>query len=170
MSVLLRPKPAPGAAPSETVVSRLADCHARIRRFLAEARALATGVGSQEARRASAVGVARYFSEALPLHAEDEDRRIAPHLPALAALHARLAREHEAIEADLALLAPTWAAWARGETAPPDAEHAAIVERLASGLEAHLTLEERELFPHLAALAPDLDAEVVRAMIARRTR
>lgn len=171
MSIPLRKKGTPhsSALAHGPVVARLADCHARIRAHLAEARALASGEGGAEARRASASAVAAYFGRALPLHAEDEDRSIAPRLGSEHhALLARLARDHAEADAYLAALLPTWERWSAGIDEAVSEAHVAIVTRLADRLEAHLAIEEAELFPAVEALAPELAARVIAEMHARR--
>ncbi len=169
MDIRIRRKGSPPPR-DDDVVSRLAACHARIRAFLAEADALARGGGSAEARKASAAAVARYFGEALPLHAEDEDRTIAPYLPREAhALARRLAADHELIETDLTALAPDWSRWASGEQSPASPEHVATVRRVCHGLEVHLSLEEADLFPILAALPASVAQAIVEEMKARRS-
>jgi len=169
MAIRIRKKDSPPPR-DDDVVSRLAACHTRIRAFLAEARALARGGGSADARKASAAAVARYFGEALPLHAEDEDRTIAPYLPRSAqALARRLAADHEAIEADLRALGPDWNRWAAGDNSPATAEHVQMVERVSVALEGHLALEEADLFPLLAAIPPSEAQKLVEEMKARRS-
>ena len=170
MAITLRRKSAkPTASPHGPVVTRLADCHVQIRAHLAEALGLAGGAGSFEARRASASAVAAYFGRALPLHAEDEDRSIAPLLGAEhGPLLDGLARDHADAEACLAQLVPTWLRWSRGEAAPVTAAHRALVTQLDDLLRAHLALEEAELFGAIDALAPELAARVLAEMQARR--
>lgn len=166
---LRKSRPRDEASAHGPVVSRLSECHARIRTHLGEARALATGVGTEEARRASATAVVAYFERALPLHAADEDLSVAPHLPAdFAALTTRLAAEHAAIDRQLEALLPTWKQWAAGELLAPTDAHRANVERLAHALEAHLAIEEAELFAAIEALAPALAETIVGEMLARR--
>lgn len=155
----------------DAIVHRLASCHARIRAALAEARALARGAGSAEARRASAEAVARYFRVALPLHAEDEDRLIAPQLPETSAeLSARLAAEHADIDAQLPRLLEQWDRWAVGASEAPSVDHVERVERLARALETHLDLEELELFPQVETIPTVVARSLGAAMQLRRRR
>jgi hypothetical protein len=171
MVIGIRNKGARDDRGDDDLVHRLASCHARIRAALEEARALASGSGSAEARRASAEAVARYFESALPLHAEDEDALLAPRLPESAAeLTARLAREHLGVEAQLARLLPQWKRWAAGSTERPSPDHGHLVAHLADTLEAHLALEERELYPLVAAIPPFLARSLSAAMQLRRRR
>lgn len=170
MSTALRKKGSPPAGPPRgPVTARLADCHARIRAHLAEARALASEGGAPEARRASASAVVAYFGRALPLHAEDEDRSIGPLLGAEhRALLARLADDHAEADSCLAGLLPTWERWSAGSVEPADAAHRALVVRLSELLEAHLALEEGELFDAVERLPPEQAARVIAEMRARR--
>jgi hypothetical protein len=169
VAIGIRRKGAPPGHGPEDVVSRLADCHAKIRAFLAEARALALGEGTAEARRASAQAVWRYFATGLPLHARDEDETIAPLLPAsVRALTQRLAADHEAMDADIRVLAPEWARWAAGEPSAASPAHQRTVLRLSRMLEDHLVLEETSLFPLIDALRPEDARHVIAEMRARR--
>jgi len=168
MNIRIRKKGSP-PPPDDDVVSRLAACHTRIRAFLAEARALARGGGSAEARKASAAAVARYFAEALPLHAADEDHTIAVHLPRDAqALARQLAADHELIEADLRALGPDWSRWAGGDTSQASSEHVETVRRMSAALETPLSLEEADPFPVLAGMPPAVAQKIVEEMKARR--
>lgn len=168
MEIRIRKKGAPPPS-DDDVVSRLAACHTRIRAFLAEARALARGGGSAEARKASAAAVARYFAEALPLHAQDEDATITPHLPRSAqALSRRLAADHERIEADLRTLGPDWERWAAGDTTPASTVHVETVERVSADLLAHLALEEADLFPLLTTIPSVIAKKIIEDMKDRR--
>lgn len=158
------------------LVDLLLECHGRIRTFSALARTLGEtkGVPADEVKE-TAARVRRYFFEALPLHVRDEEETILPRLRgaspevdrALAAMqsehhgHEPLLEELRAICDDL--------------IAHPD-RHAARAERLAHvarHLEAdfatHLDAEERIVFPALARLAPDLRAQMIGELRARRT-
>ena len=82
----------PSAA--DDAVGLLLECHERIRSFLALARRIAE-VGPSEPGSVpeAAARVRRYFTEALPLHAQDEEASI---LPRLRGLDARVDAELEA--------------------------------------------------------------------------
>ncbi|MBI4955959.1 MAG: hemerythrin domain-containing protein [Myxococcales bacterium] len=162
----------------DDLVALLGDCHARIRSFLALARALATARGAADGEVASSgAAVARYFELALPLHAEDEDASLAPRLrgrdaeldAALAAMTAEH-REHAARVARLCELcrAIEREPARRGALAP---ELAALVDSLGHDFEVHLEREERVIFP---AIDRWLDAAtrgaVVAELRARRAR
>lgn len=166
-----------GQAPaSGDAVALLLDCHARIRSFLA----LAARIPEADPPDAPEVGdaaarVARYFGEALPLHARDEEESILPRLrgrePALDAALEEMAGEHQGHEARLRDLVGACAA-----LADDPARHAALAPAIgdaARWLEAHfaghLRREEELIFPALRRLldAP-ADAAIVQEMRARR--
>jgi len=72
-----------GGRPRSTseAATLILECHERIRAFLATARRIADAVGAPPAQIAeAAAAVDRYFTVALPLHAEDEERSILPRL------------------------------------------------------------------------------------------
>lgn len=161
----------------------LLECHARIRTFSAMARALAaaarTPTRPSAAELAETAGaVRRYFAEALPLHAADEDESITPRLRAcapgeevLAALD-RMSREHGEHRPYLERLVPWWAAVAADPAAlSSDAEaRCSDTETLMREIESHLELEERVIIPAMRAhFTAELEEELTREMRARRT-
>src|SRR5512132_579542 len=86
------------AAPDDAV-GLLLECHDRIRSFLALARRVAqAGPAERDGVAEAAARVRRYFAEALPLHARDEEESILPRLrgrePAVDAELAAMEREH----------------------------------------------------------------------------
>ncbi|AKF11674.1 hemerythrin domain-containing protein [Sandaracinus amylolyticus] len=170
-----RRDPAPTVHGPDDVVGRLADCHARIRRFLVDARALATGTGEPSRRRESARAVLRYFRVAMPLHEADEDASIAPRIEqrSVGLARALLARmdEHGAIDAAVDLLCADWACWA-GEGDPGHvvdlAGHQRLLETLDAAMEVHLELEEREIFPAIDTLPASERRAIVLEMQERR--
>lgn len=170
MAIRIRRKSAPAPAlGDDDVTSRLAECHVRIRRFLEEAATLARTSGAEAPRRASARDVRRYFAQALPLHAEDEDHSIAPRLPAEhAALVARLSAEHDAIVDGLRHLEADWARWAEGAAGPGSPAHLDLLSRTSAALHGHLALEEIELFPAIRRLDARARRDIVAEMGARR--
>jgi len=160
------------------VVGMLLDCHRRIRHFTALAVALpdATAVPPAEIASAAA-GVVRYFAEALPLHAADEDASIAPRLLALGLPEAVRAAvlsmtvQHGGLELTLASALPRWQAVAADPACLP--AHAAALRGLAARLSAqwdeHLGLEETTIFPALRELiSPSEQDTIRREMRARR--
>jgi hypothetical protein len=168
----------PGDSPpvNGDAVESLEACHVRIRHFLDAALLLGGTVPTAPADlAASAASVERYFTVALPLHVEDEDLslealllgRASPRLEA--ALH-EVHRQHRAIEACLAVVAPTWRALAadptaRRELSPALREGAVALARL---LDAHLALEEEVIFPAARRLPADELAQLGVEMRARR--
>jgi hypothetical protein len=143
----------------------LRDCHERIRRFAALAVRLAADEADATQLCQVAAAVHRYFTVALPLHVEDEERSIAPRLAASPAL-ATVRDEHRAHETLLARLIPAWEALTRD----PRARAATLDEAraLEATLEAHLALEEREILPAVAALPERDQRDIVAEMRARR--
>lgn len=173
MSGLLHRRPPAGP---ERCVDLLAACHQRIRAHLGVAGALAVAGGdaSREAVANSAMAVERYFRLALPLHAADEDRSIAPRLRgrdrALDETLDVMTRDHESHTEDVGVLVglagrialqPIALEAVRGQLGD-------LLARLAPTLEEHLALEEEILFPALRVLPADEDARVLAEMRARR--
>ncbi len=96
-------------ATPEDAVALLLECHDRIRSFLAMAgRIAAAGPGERDGVAEAAARVARYFRQALPLHARDEEDSILPRLrgadPEVDAALADMEREHGEHEVPLAAL------------------------------------------------------------------
>lgn len=140
----------------------LAECHDRIRRHCRGLRALIEDAGAPEpVRRATARACARYFGEALPLHAADEEGSILPRL-APAPVDEELHRQHEEIEAALPALVAALRRRSEGDPAP---ELAGLGPPFVERLLAHIALEEAALFPRLGGLP---QAEVVTEMRRRR--
>ena len=149
--------PGPGHPPADADVDgveALLACHGRIREFLALAATIATAAQPPPAEVARAAErVRRYFTEALPLHVEDEERSLLPRLqgrePALDAALGEMSRQHADHEpARRALLATCQELIAHPE------RHAALAARLsqetrvlAAALEPHLQAEEALVFP-----------------------
>jgi hemerythrin-like domain-containing protein len=158
--------PAPGAVDA---VDLLLECHARIRAFLALARRMGEAGPEQRAMLPDAAErVRRYFVEALPLHAEDEEASVLPRLrgrdPALDAELAAMAREHAGhgppLEALLAACADLGREPARqAELAPAIL---AAADELGRHFDQHLAREEAVIFPALTRL---LTAEERSAMV-----
>lgn len=165
---------APGLSarpPDDTVVAALLACHERIHRFTALAARLGTPDGTAAERAEAAAGVVRYFTVALPLHAADEDASLAPRLagrdPAVDAALAQMTAEHVAHAAPLArVVDAARTIVAAPATVPPDL--AAAAAALATLFAAHLALEERAIFPAIAALPADVEATIRAEMLARR--
>jgi iron-sulfur cluster repair protein YtfE (RIC family) len=157
-------------------VELLVDCHARIRHFVALAGRIAErGAEDPSAVPDAARAVVRYFTEALPLHARDEEESIVPRLrgrePALDAALEVMQREHVEHEAALGRLVAACRLLAEApgrivELAPAVGREAAF---LAGHFEAHLANEEQVIFPALRRLLdPAADASLVAEIRGRR--
>jgi hemerythrin-like domain-containing protein len=166
-----------GKAPAALdAVALLVECHERIRSFLAMARRIAeaSSADRDEVRQAAA-RVSRYFGQALPLHAEDEERSILPRLagrdPAVDAELETMRREHAEHEGPVRRLVEACDLLAReperhGELAGSVGAAASELERHFAG---HLRREEEVVFPAIRRfLDPRADAEVVKEIRARR--
>jgi iron-sulfur cluster repair protein YtfE (RIC family) len=166
-----------GAAPARGgAVELLVDCHARIRHFAGLAARLAAQEAAAPAEVAEAAGaVARYFTEALPLHARDEEESIVPRLrgrePALDAALDVMQREHGEHGAPLARVIAacrvlTGAPGRLAELAPALSRDTAFLVR---HFDAHLANEEEAIFPALRRLlGPEEDAALAAEIRARR--
>ncbi|HET9553451.1 MAG TPA: hemerythrin domain-containing protein [Anaeromyxobacteraceae bacterium] len=163
------------AVPGDAV-DLLLDCHERIRAFLALARRIAEAGAADPAEAAEAAArVRRYFTEALPLHARDEEESILPRLRGLdAVVDAELdamAREHREHGRPLDELVAACDGIAR---APERlAELAPVVARATAELDRHfaehLRREEAVIFPAMRRLLDAAaDAAIVRELRARR--
>ena len=136
--------------------------------MLSLARTIANATDAAEAEVAEAAGrVHRYFAVSLPLHLQDEEQSIKPRLAADEALEL-MSRQHREHDRLLEKLLRHWQALA----SDPRRERAALRDELtalAADFEEHLRLEERTVFPAIARLPPDAQAEIIREMEARRS-
>jgi len=161
---------------SDTLVGALLECHARIRHFSAVARALADATGRSDADLVGAAeDVRRYFEQALPLHARDEDDSIAPRLlgrePTVDAALATMRSQHDEHRPSLTELVSVCDTIARapGEHEALRARLSRVVEHLVPQFEVHMELEERVIFPAvLRWLDADVQDLVRRELRARR--
>lgn len=157
-------------------VDLLLECHDRIRSFLALARRIAeAGPGGAEGVSEAADRVRRYFGEALPLHARDEEESVLPRLrgraPDVDAALAAMAREHREHEAPLGAVIAACELLARepGRHAELAPELAAAAHALETHFAVHLRREEQVVFPAIRRLlSPEEDAAIVRELRARR--
>lgn len=162
------------ARASGELVELLLECHARIRSFIALARAAGERSDCTEQQRIDACAdVARYFEQALPLHVRDEEESLLPRLSghspevdsALASMQAQH-REHGAPLSELLALC------AAVRQRPGELSSRVQLSEVASALEQdfaqHLGLEESILFPCIRALSPAVQAEIVAELRARR--
>ncbi|ABS25811.1 hemerythrin domain-containing protein [Anaeromyxobacter sp. Fw109-5] len=163
------------AAPGDAV-DLLLECHVRIRSFLALARRIAEAGEADEGGVAEAAErVRRYFTQALPLHARDEEDSILPRLrgrePAVDAALDEMTREHADHEAPLAVLVGACEELSRAPRCL--AALAPVVARATGELEqhfaAHLEREEQVIFPAMRRLFDRAtDEALVREIRARR--
>jgi iron-sulfur cluster repair protein YtfE (RIC family) len=161
--------------PAEGIVDLLLDCHARIRSFSDLAVKLGETRGAAPAEIAeAAASVRRYFLEALPLHARDEEESVLPRLAgrdpvvdaALVAMHRDHVGHAEVLDPVLAICATLVASPERHlELAPALAEAG---RRLRAHFEAHLASEEGTIFPALAQVADDEQRRIVEELRGRR--
>jgi iron-sulfur cluster repair protein YtfE (RIC family) len=163
-------------ATPEDAVGLLLECHVRIRTFVALARRIGAARADEQAGIAEAAArVSRYFTEALPLHAEDEETSILPRLhgrdPAVDAALDAMAREHREHERPVAEIVAACDALAREPGRLPELSPA--LTRAAVELDAHfaehLGREEQVIFPAMRRLlSREDDAAIVRELRARR--
>ena len=148
--------------PAEGIVDLLLDCHARIRSFSQLAVRLGEASRPTPAEVAEAAAqVRRYFLEALPLHARDEEESVLPRLAGRdAAVDAALVEMHRDHEGHGAVLDPVLALCAELAAAPE--RHAELGPALAAAgrllaqhFETHLASEEATIFPALARVVPE---------------
>ena len=162
----------PNPTPSDPVAAFLA-CHDRIRTFCDGLSRMAALPDLSDPRvPPSAAQAHRYFSIALPLHAADEDRSLAPRLlrvaPGTAPVLAELAEDHAGIDRLLLTLNPMLEALSQGGMVPVEALRAQV-DALRGLLLPHIAREERELFPRCAALSEADRHEIMAELLARRS-
>jgi len=157
------------------VPEALLDCHRRLRKVTALAVALGQGPAAPaEEVRAVAAQVHKYFTVALPLHEEDEDRSLFPRLleaaPEIAATIALLRADHQRQEPPVAaLVALCGQLRGRPELASQLAGAlAAAADAVVASWQDHLAIEERELFPAASRLPAAARTAIVEEMRARR--
>ncbi len=164
-----------GPAP-EDAVGMLLECHGRIREFVGMARRLAAARGEDaQAVRDAAGRVRRYFTDALPLHAQDEEESVLPRLRGREAGLDReleaMAGEHRQHEEPLARLVEACGALERdpAQLANVGAALGAAAAELEAAFARHLDREESIIFPAVRrTLSPADDEALVREIRARR--
>ena len=160
---------------SEELVDLLLACHGRIRTFID----LAIAIGEREEASDDDVAdgsarVQRYFSEALPLHVEDEEEGVlrvsTAWSPEVDAALDRMCEEHDRHAAPLRRLLDLCASLrATPRDATARAALAAVGRQLLTELEPHLEAEERIVFPAIRALLSiEEQHAIVRELRARR--
>jgi iron-sulfur cluster repair protein YtfE (RIC family) len=157
-------------------VNLLLECHERIRSFVALARRIGeVGPYSRDSVAEAAARVARYFAEALPLHAQDEEESVLPRLrgldPRVDAELEAMAREHREHERPMGELIAACEQIARAPGRLPDLEP--VVASAAAELERHfaehLGREESVILPAVRRLLDrSSDAAIVREIRGRR--
>ena len=169
---------APHAMNTPDALQLLEDSHRHIRAAAALAAQLGQARGKSPAELAeTASRVLRYFTLGLPMHIEDEDYTLVPHLfatslPAEMMKHLwELGRQHEELEQRVDELVPLWAALRDN----PE-RHFELADRLTfqgrrlqALLEDHLTLEEQQLFPLIRErLSPETLSAIGQEILDRR--
>jgi hemerythrin-like domain-containing protein len=157
------------------VVDLLIECHGRIRKFLVLARRLARAAGSPRAEiRDTARQIRRYFVESFPLHRADEDDELAPRLAGLGVdvdrALATMTADHLEHEPSIARLIGLCTAIGDdpAQLAALADDLAQVAAELATGLESHLELEERAIFPHVRRLPTGEQSAIQAALRDRR--
>ena len=164
------------AAPGDAV-DLLLECHERIRSFLGLARRIAeAGAGDRGAVADAAARVRRYFTEALPLHARDEEESVLPRLrnrdPGLDAELSAMVHEHAEHEQPLGALVEACQALAREPARHVELARAiaAATDELERHFAGHLRREEEVIFPAMRRLLDRAaDEEIVKEIRARRS-
>ena len=161
----------------EQPFAMLEACHERVQRTLALLQRLRAHVqehGADVSAQQAARDVLRYFDIAAPLHHEDEELHVFPLLlaqgrPDVAALVARLQRDHACMTADWAAARLPLQALVDGRQAGFSEADGAAFERFSGRYDRHIADEEALAYPAAQALlaAPVLEA-MGREMAARR--
>lgn len=161
----------------------LSDCHRRIEHFLEVLAAIARDVAGgplDSSQRSQLQGALTYFAVAAPRHTADEEESLFPRLRAATGVAAeragqlieRLEQDHDQANDHHAAVERLVRAWLEREVLPePDlAELRQRLAALKSLYDAHIRVEDAELFPLAAAALPDEQLrEVGREMALRRT-
>lgn len=159
----------------EDLLGLLSACHRRLREHLALAERLAVVTNAHhDDIRLAASRIRRYFAIALPLHVADEDESISPRLQRsggpIASAIATMTEQHAGqapLFEWLAILA------GRIEATPTCLDEVRLhfsqtSSLLAPGVDAHIELEERVIFPALARLTRAEQDAIIAEMRARR--
>lgn len=161
-------------------VELMSDCHRRIESFLATLQHLAEHASDAEltdTERSELTRALTYFSEAAPLHTQDEEVSLFPRLMKAAPHKAgpvleRLESDHRTAEAAHARVEALGQRWLGDGTLPVDDREAlrGLLADLSAIYGEHIQLEDETLFP-LATEVLDGNTlhEIGREMEARRT-
>ena len=159
------------------VIDLLLECHGRIRTFVTMARATGESQGREAHELVDACArVERYFTEALPLHVQDEEESLLPRLQGRRAdVDRALASMHAQHEAHRPLLEAMLGAAGALRQSPGDpallASLAGAARRLELDFQKHLDLEENLLFPAARELLEEAErADILGELRARRQR
>lgn len=176
MFVKLTTKPGRDTEPATDPVAMLLACHVRIRDHLALAKRLVDAVEpSPDEVTEAAAALLRYFGQALPLHILDEDVTLREALmmgkpladEAVRAITTMTA-EHSVIEPMIDEAMKQWRPLTEQPHLLPQLRQELTRDtlRLSTLLEAHLSAEEKQIFP----LIHKLLTEAERTELARRMR
>jgi iron-sulfur cluster repair protein YtfE (RIC family) len=163
------------AAPGDAV-DLLVECHERIRSFLGLARRIAeAGPSDRSEVPDAAARVHRYFTEALPLHAKDEEESVLPRLlgkePRVDAELMSMMQEHAEHEQPLGALVRACQLLVREPARYAEVARAIAVatDELDRHFSVHLRREEEVIFPAMRRLLDRAaDEEIVKEIRERR--
>jgi len=161
----------------------LSDCHRRVEHFLAVLAALADRTRTCEldtSERRQLEGALTYFKTAAPRHTADEEESLFPRLEAsrdeaaqaVLQLVRRLERDHDEADSLHGAVDRLGRRWlADGSLGPDDLrELQGLLLRLRSLYEAHIAVEDRQLFPAAARILSIRDLHAIGdEMAARRS-
>lgn len=145
-------------AAASDLVELLLECHTRIRTFTQLAVAVAEHDAPTEAEVLDACQrYERYFTQALPLHVQDEELSLQPRLAGIGRdLDDALAEMQRQHETHGPILAELHAATRALVAAPSESRErvGSAASKLAAEFDAHLALEERIVFPAIRTWLP----------------
>lgn len=151
------------------LVDALAECHERIRRFVALAQEIASRADAATELIVEACDdVERYFRVALPLHVADEEESILPRLSGrLHEVDGALLRMNKDHREHKPMLDALFDALAAVRRAPSDQALRATLGEAARVIDAefreHLALEERVIFPAIRELLSGAERAAIQA-------
>jgi len=161
----------------------LSDCHRRIEHFLAVLAAIADQTGAREldtSERRQLEGALAYFKTAAPRHTADEEESLFPRLEAsrdeaaAAALQLvrRLERDHDEADSLHEAVDRLGRAWLADNSLGADdlQDLRRLLARLRSLYDAHIAVEDRQLFPTAARILSNRELHAIGdEMAARRS-
>jgi hemerythrin-like domain-containing protein len=162
-------------------IGLLIDCHRRIERFLsvlAQVGAQARGEALNPEQRAALETALHYFREAAPKHTADEEETLFPRLrsadrPEITAVLATidsLEKEHAWADKDHAEMDRLGQVWLTSGSLPAAdaARFSALAGELTELYRAHISVEEREVFPLAAAILAEPEQRAMGSEMAAR--